>query len=72
MGLLFIAFLEERECVGKLVRTMNVSTFSFFNASNAEKPQIISHISRKTGLKNYAFCRNLAVNAGTRLTSLAW
>ena len=47
--LLCIAFLEERECVEKLGRTMNklVSTFPFLHASNAEKPHLSSPITTK-------------------------
>ena len=49
--LLFIAFLQEWECVEKLGRMKNglVSTFPFLHASNAEKPHFSSHISANAG-----------------------
>ena len=62
MGLLFIAFLEERECVEKIVRMKDgLETPSKFTNNNK-------------GFINYVFCRNWAVrnSGGTRLDSLAW
>ena len=49
MGLFFIAFLEERECVEKIVRMMYglVSTFSFLLASIEEKLHLSSPITTK-------------------------
>ena len=68
--LLFIAFLEERECVEKLGRTKIwlVSTFPICNVS----PPQFSHQNKIFII--YIFFRNWAVRnpAGTRLDSLAW
>ena len=66
MGLILIAFLEERKCVEKIVRMKDglVSTFCFLHENIKEK---VTH--HKKG-----FCRNWAVRspAWTRLDSLAW
>ena len=49
MGLLFIAFLEERECVEKIVWMKDglESSFSFQNASIEEKLHLSSPITTK-------------------------
>ena len=50
VGLLFIAFLEERECVEKtvMIKDVLVSTFSFLNARETPPKFTL----------NYVFCRN--------------
>ena len=58
MGLLFIVFMEERECVEKIVKMKDVlvSTFSFLNARETppkftyHNKGFINYISAKTGL----------------------
>ena len=74
MVFLCIVFLNERESEEELgaIKTGFVSTFTFLHASNAEKPNLSSPISK--GFINYVFLRNRAVRnlAGTRLDSLAW
>jgi hypothetical protein len=53
MVLLFIDFLEERDCVEKLERMKNrhLATVPFLHASNAEKPYLLlqSQLSAETG-----------------------
>ena len=71
--LLFIAFLEERECVEMLQMMQNglVSTFPLLHAINAEKNTLVRP-SQQMILK-LSFLEKVAVRnpAGTRLDSLA-
>ena len=72
--LLFITFLETRECLEKVGRTRNglVSTFPYLHANNAENSHPYFFHQNK-GFIKYVFFRNWAVKntAGTRLHSLA-
>ena len=66
--LLFIDFLEERECVERIGSMKNglVFTFPFLHASNTEKPHLSSPITTKASLITSS------AETGTSLDSLAW
>ena len=72
--LLFIDFLEERECVETLgrLRTDISPLFPFSMQAIQRNPSYYSHHNK--GFINYVFCRNWAVRnlAGIRLDTLAW